>query len=344
MKKNIENIKLIVPGWLNTDIVWIWVPEIVWKGELASWWVCRIWPWWKSRNIAAMAAILLWENKVAMIWKTSKDEFWLWRKPVEALEKNGVNIDFIKILDFEETWKMPWIALIPVDKDWNNQIYSIPWINEDFSEKDIDDAEEIFKIAWDLKWTAAYSLEMPFKTVLHAMDKADKFWLKNIFDPWWMEKNKNYSELFKRDIFLIKPNEHEAKMLTWVEVKDFETAENSAKVFFEKWIKNVLITAWKDWAYFFKSWGNTENCLENNFKKHYEIPDLKKVENPELGLNIKDETWCWDQTMATLCSFLSKWYEIEKSIEIAILSWTLQFHKAWIWEIKILDIERYIKL
>lgn len=324
-----KNISLIVPGWLNTDIVWIWVPEIVWKWELASWWVCKIWPWWKSRNIAAMAAILLWKDKVAMIWKTSRDEFWLWKKPVEALEKNWVNTDFIKILDFEETWKMPWIALIPVDKDWNNQIYSIPWINEDFSEKDIDDAKKIFEVAWKNSWTIAFSLEMPFETVIHAMKKAEEFWLKIIFDPWWMEKNKDYSEIFEQKIFLMKPNEHEAKMLTWIEVKDFETAEESAKVFFEKWIKNVLITAWKYWAYFFNS--------ENNFKKHFEIPEVEDSE-------FHDETWCWDQTMATLCSFLSKWYDVEKAIEIAILSWTLQFHKWGIWEIFVWDIEKYIEL
>ena len=105
-----KKIKLIVLGWLNTDIVWIWVPQIVWKWELAMWWVCKIWPWWKSRNIAAMSSLLLWDWAVAMIWKTSRDEFWLWKKPVDALKKAWVNIDFIKILDFEETWKMPWIA------------------------------------------------------------------------------------------------------------------------------------------------------------------------------------------------------------------------------------------
>ena len=322
-----NKIKLIVPWGLNTDIVWIWVPKIVWKWELAMWWVCKIWPWWKSRNIASMASLLLWENEVAMIWKTSKDEFWLWKKPVESLEKNGVNTDFIKILDFEETWKMPWIALIPVDKDWNNQIYSIPWINEDFCEKDIDDAEEIFEIAWNNWWAVAYSLEMPFKTVLHSMDKAKKFWLKNIFDPWWMEENFDYSELFEREIFLIKPNEHEAKMFTEIEIKDFESAEKSAKIFFEKWVKNVLITAWINWAYFFSE----------KTKKHFKIPEVEDSE-------FHDETWCWDQTMATLCAFLSKWYKIEKAIEIAILAWTLQFHKAWIWEIKISDIEKYFEV
>ena len=322
-----KNIKLIIPGWLNTDIVWIWVPEIVWKGELAMWWTLKIWPWWKSRNIAQMASILLWNWQVAMIWKTSKDNFWFWKIPLDSLEKNWVNTDFIKVLDFEETWKMPWIALIPVDKDWNNQIYVLPWINEDFCEKDIDDAEDIFKIVWKNSWIIAFSLEMPFDTVIYAMKKAQEYWVKIIFDPWWMEKNKDYSQIFENEIFLVKPNEHEAKMLTWIEVKNFEDAEKSAKKFFEMWIKNVLITAWINWAYFFSL----------NMKKHFKIPEVEDSE-------FHDETWCWDQTMATLCAFLSKWYDLEKSIEIAILSWTLQFHKAWIWEIKIWDIEKYIKL
>ncbi|MCD5383087.1 PfkB family carbohydrate kinase [Candidatus Gracilibacteria bacterium] len=322
-----NKIKLIVPGGLNTDIVGIGVPKIVGKGELAMGGVCKIGPGGKSRNIASMASLLLGENEVAMIGKTSKDEFGLWKKPVESLEKNGVNTDFIKILDFEETGKMPGIALIPVDKDGNNQIYSIPGINEDFCEKDIDDAEEIFEIAGNNGGAVAYSLEMPFKTVLHSMDKAKKFGLKNIFDPGGMEENFDYSELFEREIFLIKPNEHEAKMFTEIEIKDFESAEKSAKIFFEKGVKNVLITAGINGAYFFSE----------KTKKHFKIPEVEDSE-------FHDETGCGDQTMATLCAFLSKGYNIEKAIEIAILSGTLQFHKAGIGEIKISDIEKYFEV
>jgi len=320
-----QNIKIIVPGGLNTDIIWMWVPEIVWKWELSFWGDIQIWPWWKSRNLAQMIAILKWKNVVAMIGKTSKDPFGLWKIPYDALKENFVNTDFIKVLDFETTKKFPWIALIPVDKNWNNQIYVLPWINEDFSKKDIDDSNSLFKNVWKNNGILALTLELSLETWIYSIKKASEFWLKVILDPGGVIKWKDYSKLLNEKIFLIKPNEFEAEVLSWVKVTDFETAKKSAKFFLEKWIKNVLITLWKKWAYFFSE----------NEELKFDIPK-------DISWNEFDETGCWDQTMATLVAFISDWMEIKKAIKLAIISWTLQFYRKWISPVKMEELEKFI--
>jgi len=50
------------------------------------------------------------------------------------------------------------------------------------------------------------------------------------------------SEEFLRGAYLITPNETEAEELTGIAVKDMESANQAAKVIFNKGVQNVLIT------------------------------------------------------------------------------------------------------
>src|SRR5579862_3904974 len=118
-----KNIHTIVIGGLNTDIIASGVNKIIGKGEQTYGKRLQIGPGGKSRNIAQMIAILSDKKTVAMIGKTSIDPFQLCKPPVQALEKAGVNIDFVQQLAFEETKQFPAAALISVDKNGNNQIY-----------------------------------------------------------------------------------------------------------------------------------------------------------------------------------------------------------------------------
>lgn len=306
----LKNINVIVPGGLNTDIVGLGVPEIVSKGELSFGGQIKIGPGGKSRNIAQMISVLVGKNKVAMIGKTSKDPFGLWRPPVDALKKTGVNTDFVKILDYKKTKKYPGIALIPVDKKGNNQIYVLPGINEDFKPRDIKDSQALFKNAKNNNGLLALSLELPLNTAIYALKIAKKYKLKSIIDPGGIVKEVNYSKLLNENIFLIKPNEHEAKILTGIRVIDFTSAKKAAKIFFKKGIQYVLITAGKRGAYFFSQ----------SHEEHIKIPKVKSSSK-------KDETGCGDQVMATLCAYFSKGAGMEESVKIAILSGTLQFYK-----------------
>lgn len=320
-----KNISIIVPGGLNTDIIGLGVPDIVSKGELSFGGQLQIGPGGKSRNIAQMISILTGKNRVAMIGKTSKDPFGLWKPPINALKESGVDTTYVKILAFKETKKYPGIALIPVDKNGNNQIYVLPGINEDFLPADIDDSRPLFENAKKNNGILALSLELPLKTAIRSLELGAKNNLKCILDPGGIIKGVDYTELLSKDIFLIKPNEHEAKILTGVDVADFASAKKSAEIFFKKGIKNVLITAGKDGAYFFN----------DKYEEHIQI--LKAKLSPT-----KDETGCGDQTTATLCAYLSKGIEIIEAVNSAVIAGTLQFYKQGVQPIEENELKSYL--
>ena len=320
-----KGISIIVPGSLNTDIMGLNVSKIVSKGELSFGGQLQISPGGKSRNIAHMIALLVGKNRVAMLGKTSKDPFGLWQIPVEALKQDGVDTTHVKILAFSETKKYPGIALIPVDKNGNNQIYVLPGINEDFFPSDINDARPLFKIAKKNKGILALSLELPLKTAIRSIELGTEYGLKCIIDPGGIDKDGDYTELLRKDIFLIKPNEHEAKILTGINITDFASARKSAHVFLNKGIKNILITAGKNGAYFFNE----------EYENHIKAPSIDIQTS-------KDETGCGDQTMATLCAYLSKGSDIVDSINTAIVSGTLQFFKQGVQPIKEDELNDYL--
>ncbi len=320
-----KNISMIVPGGLNTDLIGMGVPELIGKGELTFGGKFKIGPGGKARNIAQMIAAFVGKDKVALIGKTSKDPFGLWKPPIDALKESGVDIRYVKILPFSETGKYPGIALIPVDRHGNNQIYVLQGINEDFLPDDIEKSEPLFKEANKNKGILALSLELPLKTAIRTLELGNKHNLRCILDPGGIVKNVSYEKLLINNIFLIKPNEHEAKILTGIAVYNFKSAEKVAKKFFNKGIENVLITAGKKGAYFFNK----------KHAEHIQIPQIKKTA-------VKDETGCGDQAMATLCAYILKGVEIEKAVKYAVISGTLQFYKEGIIPITTAEVEKFM--
>ena len=84
-----------------------------------------------------MIARLSVSNSVAMVGRTIKDPYGFWDKPVKSLIDVSVDVSNIKILDFEESNKLPGIALIPVTKSGENQIIVLPGVSDDFCPHDI---------------------------------------------------------------------------------------------------------------------------------------------------------------------------------------------------------------
>ncbi len=310
---SLEDIQVIVIGGLNTDIIASDVDELVGKGKQTLGDKLVIGPGGKSRNMAQMIAAFLGKDKVAMVGKTSRDPFNLWKVPFDALKRAGVNTDFISVLDYKDTNKYPGVALIPVNKDGENQIYVLPGINNDFNPEDIDRADSLFNAMKDKEGIFSLSLELPLKTAIYGIKKAGDFGLKVILDPGGLNKADDFTELLKQDIFLIKPNEHEAKTLTGEEVCDFDTAKKAARNFFDRGIKNVLITHGKNGAYLFTE--KNETCIP--------VPDIKKSDQA-------DETGCGDQVMAVLCSEIASGKDILEASKTAILAGTMQFNRLGI--------------
>lgn len=302
--------KTIVIGSLNTDLVATGIKQFPKPGEHVYGKELLIGAGGKSRNIADMIAHLAPAESVAMVGRTVRDPYGLWKAPLDALEKAGVNTDYVTILDYAEVSKLPGIAFIPVDEQGNNQIFVLPGISDDFSVADIDNAAPLFKEVGENNGMLVLTLECPLDTATHAVELANKHGLKVMLDPGGIEADSDLSRLIQAGIYLIKPNEHEAKMLTGVEVVDFDTAEQAAQKLHQEGIKNVLITHGAKGAYLFSE----------GQQAHIPIPDV------EAG-NEKDETGCGDQTMAALCAYLQEDRTVEEVSELAILAGTLQFHK-----------------
>jgi ribokinase len=307
MKDNL----IIVPGGLNTDIIGLGVKKLLAPGELTLGGELRIGPGGKARNMAQMAAAYLGEGKVAMIGRSSRDPFGLWRIPIQFLDEAGVDTTHIKILDFEESGrKYPGIALIAVDEQGNNQIYVLPGVNEDFSSEDVDEAQELFEKT-EAQKILLLALEIPMETAKHCLDKAASSGIRVILDPGGISGP--VDELMDERIFLLKPNEHEAKILTGQEVDDFDSARKASELLLSKGVQNVLITHGVQGAYLF----NRDVSL------HIRIPDVEDS-------GVHDETGCGDQVTAIVASCLAEGRELIVSAELAVKAGTLQFYKAGI--------------
>jgi ribokinase len=288
----------------------------------------RIAPGGKSRNIAQMMATYNTDRKVAMVGRTVRDPMGLWKIPLEALEESGVSTAQVKVLDFKESGgKFPGIALIPVDTEGENQIYVIPGVNDDFSPSDIDDAKGAFEEVARNKGILALSLELPLETAAYAVRMARSMGIQTILDPGGIQEGVNYSELVGKDLFLLKPNEHEAKILTGVNVVDFESAQKAAMILQARGVENVLITVGAKGAYLFE--GKDGNGL------HFPVPKIV-FEGP------KDATGCGDQVMAVLCAELSEGKSLKESTQAAILSGTLQFGRRGVVPVKKNEIKSLI--
>jgi ribokinase len=304
---------LIVIGSLNTDIIAAGISDFPASGEHVYGRELVIGPGGKSRNIADMAARLLPPLTVAMIGRTSMDELGLWNIPMEALKKSHVNIDYVHTLPYSTTHKFPGVAIIPVTQDGRNQIIVLPGISDDFSTDDIDEAQDLFEEVGTRGGLLAVTLECPIKTAQYAIRKAAQHNIRVVFDPGGIQRDQDLEELLSSGIFLIKPNEHEAQILTGVKVIDLASAKQAADILMKQQVQNVLITVGAKGAYFISA----HTCIHI---------DVSKVEQSSM----QDETGCGDQTIAAICSSLLAGKPLQESIEIGIKAGTLQFQRLGI--------------
>lgn len=320
-----KDVSIIVIGGLNVDITARGAQKMVKPGELTYASELSIGPGGKSRNIAQMIAVLSGKKNVAMIGKTSEDPYGLWKLPLESLKEVGVNTHFVDVVSYKESGEFPGIALIPVDTQGNSQIYLIPGINNSFIPQDIDRADELFLAAAKNNGILVLTLELPYQTAVYAVKKANSLGMKVLLDPGGIEEGKDYAELLSQKIFLIKPNEHEAKMLTGTEITDYESAKQAAQKLLEKDIENVFITCGAQGGYFFSK------SIEKYIPTHNVQDDT-----------VKDETGCGDETMAAIANSLSEGNDVLTAAGIGVVAGTLKFYKAGIAPITKQELNKYL--
>jgi len=304
---------VIVPGGMNTDIIGAGVPRLAGRGELSYGGRLAVGPGGKSRNIAQMAARFLGSGTVAMIGVTVRDPYGLWEVPYRALADAGVVTDYIRIERFDpENPRFPGVALIPVDREGNNQIYVLPGINETLSAADIDRSEPLFSSPHAR--TLLLSMELPPETARYAAGRAARAGIRVIVDPGGIERGEDIEGLLACRPFLLKPNEHEARIITGITVTDFMTAARAARMMSERGAENVMITHGKHGAYLFSG----------GLEFHIPVPAVAS------SGTARDETGCGDQTTAVAAALVCEGYGIEDAARLAVAAGTLQYHRIGI--------------
>lgn len=239
-------------GGLNTDIVALGVSKFPKPGGYALADTLHIGPGGKSRNIADMLAHLLPAHSVAMVGRTTRDPYGLWKLPVDALNKSTVNTDFVTITDYNGK-DLPGVALIPVDRSGKNQIFLAPGVRDKFSATDIDAASSLFESASKQNGILTLSLECPIPAASHGIKKAHELGMKVICDPGGIEADTDFVDFLKGGVYLIKPNEDETEIMTGIRPTNQERAAQAAKKLQAYGIENVMITAGVKGAYLFTS-------------------------------------------------------------------------------------------
>ncbi|RJP31653.1 MAG: hypothetical protein C4536_07630 [Actinobacteria bacterium] len=300
---------LVVIGGLNTDISALGVDRLLAPGELTRSGRLLIGPGGKSCNLARMAAALLPPGKVYMVGKTCRDPFGLWRIPVDALADAGVNTDFVKIEDFDAAGMYPGIALIPVDRQGENQIYCLPGMNDAFLPRDIEDAYPLFEKGGGTR-LLALTLELPLETAVHAVRKAASAGMKVVLDPGGIDASVDYGELLGLGIYALAPNEHEARILSGIWVGGMESAREAARVLLSRGVSNVVLTHGERGAYVFS----------RDQERHVAVIHGG-------GPGTADATGCGDQVTAVLCAEVLRGRSVLEASETAVAAGTMQYHR-----------------
>ncbi|MBL7744515.1 MAG: ribokinase [Chitinophagaceae bacterium] len=188
----------------------------------------------KGANQAVAAARL--GGHVTLVAKVGNDIFG--KQSVEGFKRENIDTGYVFVDDETPSG----IALIMVNEDGENSIVVAPGANGQLLPADIEQVKDISAAEIILM-----QLEIPIETIEAVVRKAKQNKQKVIINPAPAQKLRD--ELLN-GLFLITPNETEAKLLTGIKVEDEITASRAAEIFLSKGVQNVIITLGKQGAYF----------------------------------------------------------------------------------------------
>ncbi len=154
----------------------------------------------------------------------------------------------------------------------------------------IDEKADLIKSADYL----VMQLEIPVQSVLRAAELADKFNTEVILNPAPVKEIPH--ELFALTDIMI-PNEHEAKLITGVEIESTADAKKAIKILNDKGVKTVIITL------------GDKGCVYNSGNEIFECPAEKTV--------AVDTTSAGDSFIGALCVKLSQGENLHGAIKYA---------------------------
>lgn len=167
---------------------------------------------------------------VTLVTKVGKDVFG--NVALDFYQGEGMNTDYILQDERRETGA----ALIMVDEiSAQNEIVVVSGACGNITDEDIERCRALIESASILLLQHEINFDAQYKVI----DIAYKAGVKIVLNP--APATAIPDDVLKK-IDIVTPNETEAYVLTGVEVKNVEDAQNAAKVFLEKGVKNVVIT------------------------------------------------------------------------------------------------------
>jgi ribokinase len=224
---------ILVIGSSNTDMV-IKTEKLPCPGETIVSGTFLVNPGGKGANQAVAAARL--GGEITFITKRGNDLFG--NQSVGLLMREAIDTQYV----VKDTEHPSGVALITVDSRGRSSSVTAPGSNNYLFPEDIP--VNIFeKVKFEI---LLLQLEIPMLTVEYSARLASENRMKVILNPAPVKKISD--DLYKH-IWLITPNEAEAEVLTGIKISDKFSAENAARVFQEKGVKNVIITMGARGAY-----------------------------------------------------------------------------------------------
>lgn len=154
-------------------------------------------------------------------------------------DRYGVSSKYISVDEAMHTG----ISVILIDDTGANLISVVPGANFKLSKQDIDVAEEELRRSY----LVGFQLESNFDIVEYGLKKCSKLGVPTLLDP---APAKELPDSIFPAITYIKPNEHEASIITGIEVTDKASAKEAGKWLIDKGITYVIITLGEQGAVF----------------------------------------------------------------------------------------------
>ena len=198
----------------------------------------------------------------------------------------GVNTDFIHRVPAVHSG----ISVILIDCDGNNMISVAPGANFNLSKQDIDSAAGAFADSY----IVGFQLENRINVVEYGIRMVHALGVTTFLDP--APATPLPDDLFPC-IDYIKPNEHEAEILTGIPVRGVEDAVKAGRWFIERGVKTAIVTLGQLGAV----------CVTQSMERYY----LPQIVHPI------DSTGAGDTFSGAFMAALSQGRSLEEAIRFA---------------------------
>lgn len=183
-----------------------------------------------AKGHGQMLAAALAGADVSGIMRVGDDEYG--RLCIKDFERAGIDCTHVKI-DREHATGAAGVML---NERGENIIIVVPGANAEITEQDIDDAGEMIRECA----VAGFQFENNFDAIDYAIRKAHRLGVETMVDPAPVVE---FDEELYHYITYMKPNEHEASLLSGIPVVDYESAVRAGKILLDKGVnKAVVIT------------------------------------------------------------------------------------------------------